>query len=276
MSKRYPAVTVISGMDVGDVPNTPIRQWFNLTLTKPRKILLEAASSYGFPIAFTQEQNGALIQNVYPVKKTETQQISSSSKVGLGLHTETAFHRYKPTMVLLLCLRGDPNAVTTYAGVNEIVRHLSPETIEILTKPAFTTSIDESFRTKGESDMQIPCSVLKVDSQTGEYEICYDEALMKGQNEQATNALGELKQAIDKSVREIVLDKGDLLAMDNTRVIHGRLPFHARYDGTDRWLQRVFVINQLPPKNCSTQTIDEQYPSIVSATVDFVPIATIR
>ena len=272
MSKRYPAVTITRGIDVGDVPRTPTKQWFNLTLTKPRRILLEAASFYGFPIAFTQEQNGALIQNVYPVKNTETQQISSSSKVELGLHTETAFHRYKPTVVLLLCLRGDSNAVTTYADVTEIVRHLSPETLTMLTKPMFTTSIDESFRTNGESDLEIVCSILKESQETSTYEICYDDALMKGLNEQATNALGELKQAIDKSIQEITLDTGDLLVMDNTRVVHGRLPFKARYDGTDRWLQRVFAINQLPPKSCSTQTIDEQYPSIVSATVDFVPI----
>lgn len=275
MNKRYPAVTIVRNLDVGDVPRTPTRQWFNLTLTRPRKILLEAASFYGYPIAFTQEQNGALIQNVYPVKNTETQQISSSSKVQLGLHTETAFHRYKPTIVLLLCLRGDSNAATTYADVSEIVEHLSPETIETLTKPVFTTSVDESFRTKGESDMEIACSVLKGNPETATYEICYDEALMKGQNEQATNALGELKQAIDKSIREVVLDTGDLLTMDNTRVIHGRLPFQARYDGTDRWLQRMFVISELPPKSCSTQTIDEQYPSIVSATVNFVPIDAI-
>ena len=274
MDKRYPAVTITREMEIGDVPRTPTKQWFNLTLNKPRKILLEAASSYGFPIAFTQEQKGALIQNVYPTKDTETQQISSSSKSQLGLHTETAFHLYKPTMVLLLCLRGDSNAVTTYADVSEIVKHLSPEALYTLTKPMFTTSVDESFRTNGESDMEIVCSILKENPETTTYEICYDEALMKGQNEQATNALGELKQAIDKSIQEITLDTGDLLIMDNTRVVHGRLPFQARYDGTDRWLQRVFAINQLPPKSCSIQTIDEQYPSIVSATVDFVPIAT--
>ncbi len=283
MKKRYPAVTIIRKLDVGEVPRTPTKQWFNLSLTKPRKILLEAASFYGFPISFTQEQNGALIQNVHPIQSTETKQISSSSKVELSLHTETAFHQYKPTMVLLLCLRGDSKAVTTYADVNEIIEHLSPETLTTLTQPLFTTSVDESFRTKGESDMEITCSILKrykeipsfvVDPPI--YEICYDEALMKGLNEQATNALGELKQAIDKSIREIVLETGDLLIMNNTRVIHGRLPFKARYDGTDRWLLRMFVINQLPPKNHSVQTIDEQYPSIVSAVVDFVPLTAIK
>lgn len=271
MNKKYLAVTLIQGTDIGDIPPTPTKQGFNLSLSKPRKILLDAASNYGFPISFTQEQNGALVQNVYPVKNTETQQISSSSKVVLGLHTETAFHRYKPTVVLLLCLRGDSKAVTTYADIDEIVKHLSPELLSTLTKPWFTTTIDESFRTNGEDDMEIVCSILKENQDTSKYEICYDDALMKGLNEQATNALSELKQAIDKSIQEITLNTGDLLIMDNTRVIHGRLPFQARYDGSDRWLQRVFAINQLPPKSHSTQMIDKEFPSIVSATVEFVP-----
>ena len=273
MNNRCSAVTLIQGTDIGDIPPTPTKRGFNLSLSKPRKILLKAASDYGFPISFTQEQNGALIQNVYPVQNTETQQISSSSKVELGLHTETAFHRYKPTMVLLLCLRGDSKAITTYADIDEIVKHLSPEVLYTLTKPWFTTTVDESFRTNGEDDMEIVCSILKENQDTPKYAICYDEALMKGLNEQATNALSELKQAIGKSTQEITLSTGDLLIMDNTRVIHGRLPFQARYDGSDRWLQRVFAINQLPPTSDAVTSIDEEYPSVVSATVKFVPIA---
>lgn len=272
MSKRYPAVTLVRGLDIGEIPPTPTVRGFNLSLSKPRKILLEAASNYGFPISFTQEQNGVLIQNVYPVPNLETQQISSSSKVELGLHTETAFHHYKPTVVLLLCLRGDPNAATTYATIDEITKHISPESIHTLTKPWFTTSVDDSFRMNGESDMEIPCSILKEVGETKSYEICYDQALMRATNEQANAALGELKQAIDRSTEEIVLDTGDLLVMDNTRVIHGRLPFQARYDGTDRWLQRVLAIDNLPPKIHATPSIDEEFPAIVSARVEFVPI----
>jgi L-asparagine oxygenase len=29
--------------------------------------------------------------------------------------------------------------------------------------------------------------------------------------------------------------------------VHGRSPFDARFDGTDRWLQRAFVVEQLEP-----------------------------
>ena len=40
-------------------------------------------------------------------------------------------------------------------------------------------------------------------------------------------------------------EAGDLLVIDNALVVHGRSPFPARYDGTDRWLQRAFVVADL-------------------------------
>ena len=29
--------------------------------------------------------------------------------------------------------------------------------------------------------------------------------------------------------------------------VHGRTPFEPRFDGTDRWLQRTFVVSDLAP-----------------------------
>ena len=40
---------------------------------------------------------------------------------------------------------------------------------------------------------------------------------------------------------------GDLLIIDNTVAVHGRSPFTPRFDGTDRWLQRTFVVSDLAP-----------------------------
>ena len=34
----------------------------------------------------------------------------------------------------------------------------------------------------------------------------------------------------------------DFLVVDNDVAVHGRTPFTPRFDGTDRWLQRTFVI----------------------------------
>ena len=45
----------------------------------------------------------------------------------------------------------------------------------------------------------------------------------------------------------MVLEPGDLLVVDNAVAVHGRSPFRARFDGTDRWLQRSFVVGDLAP-----------------------------
>jgi alpha-ketoglutarate-dependent taurine dioxygenase len=58
--------------------------------------------------------------------------------------------------------------------------------------------------------------------------------------------LGETLSAHHSSV---VLEPGDLLVIDNDIVVHGRSPFVARFDGTDRWLQRAFVVEDLAPSN---------------------------
>lgn len=248
-------ITLVKDIDIGQVPPTPSTRHFVLpssstsSLAEVRAKMHAHASSYGFPISYMQEQDGNLVQNIFPIKKTETQQISTSSKIELGLHTEAAFHPYKPTAILLLCLRGDPNAVTTYAYVDEIAKHITPMMLATLTRPWFATSIDESFRTNGEQDLELICSVLRerVYGLNPLYEITYDEALMRGTNSQAEEALSQLKEVIKKCTREIVLTSGDLLILNNRTTIHGRRPFNARYDGTDRWVQRILSIETLPP-----------------------------
>lgn len=44
---------------------------------------------------------------------------------------------------------------------------------------------------------------------------------------------------------DTVLEAGDLLVIDNAVAVHGRTPFTPRFDGTDRWLQRTFVVSDL-------------------------------
>lgn len=250
------AITLIEGIDVGDVPPTPNATDIDSPyLDGIREQLVNRASEHGlFPVSYKQEQKGKLIQNILPIKKTETQQISTSSGVELGLHTELAFHPYRPSAVFLLCLRGDSTAVTTYAHVDDIVKHIQPVSLVALTRLWYITTLDDSFRTGGEEDMELYCPILRgmnVGS-TGAnplYEITFDEVLMRGTNEQAEQAINELKAAIKLCVKEIVLKTGDLLILNNKTTIHGRRPFQARYDGTDRWVQRMLAVYTLPPVN---------------------------
>jgi alpha-ketoglutarate-dependent taurine dioxygenase len=42
-----------------------------------------------------------------------------------------------------------------------------------------------------------------------------------------------------------VLEPGDFCFIDNFQAVHGRKPFKARFDGTDRWLRRINVVRDL-------------------------------
>lgn len=39
----------------------------------------------------------------------------------------------------------------------------------------------------------------------------------------------------------VSLAPGEVLVVDNDLAVHGRVPFRARYDGSDRWLKRASV-----------------------------------
>jgi len=194
-------ITLHKNNNFGHIPSTPATPYIDtMALSTASNVIINHGKSLGYPISYTQEQGGQLIQNVLPVHKTEYQQISTSSKVELAMHTETAFHPYKPDYVMLSCLRGDPTAVTTYADIDTII-------------------------------------------------ILYDSTVVKGIDPLATAALDKLKEAVEDSVEEIILEAGDILVIDNNKTIHGRKPFQARYDGTDRWVQRLLVRKELPPSD---------------------------
>jgi alpha-ketoglutarate-dependent taurine dioxygenase len=165
----------------------------------------------------------------------------------LALHTETSFHPYKPDYVMLLCLRGDPTAVTTYANIDDIIEYLDNETISYLQDPVYLTGIDKSFRESDKEYRQVKLPILKKVGRN-EYNFNYDEDLMYPTNILASMAIDKLAEAVCKCVKEIVLEAGDLLIIDNNKTIHGRKPFQPRYDGTDRWVQRMLVRKELPPR----------------------------
>jgi alpha-ketoglutarate-dependent taurine dioxygenase len=58
----------------------------------------------------------------------------------------------------------------------------------------------------------------------------------------ATEALKRFGEALGRCRRTLVLNPGEMLIVDNRRAVHGREPFTASYDGTDRWLVRILVL----------------------------------
>ena len=235
-------------MEIGVVPPTPNHNLLDAQVTVPTAyatIVLEG-SKLGHPVAYAQEQSGVLVQNLLPIRMTEDQQISSSSKTNLELHTETAFHPYKPDYLLLLCLRHDDSAATTYSNSEDFLSELTDRDLEVLQRRAFVTQVDDSFKTDGSETADVTLPVLTSDS-LGGYTVAYDKYAMRGASEEEQIALDRLTDAIERTMRSVTLQTADLLVIDNSSVVHGRSSFVPRYDGTDRWLLRLMIVKSLPP-----------------------------
>jgi L-asparagine oxygenase len=253
---------LLAGIELPDIPPTPQ----NATQAPPTAVidmmLLAQASAYGQCNSYAQEQNGKIIQDIVPTFGLEDTQTSGSSNTPLAMHTETAFHPHRPSHVALLCLREDLNAITTLAHAEAAAALLEPEQRTILTQQRFHTTVDESFRQNGEPDQNVPITVLATHPDTGHVTCTYDESLTKGDDPLAARALSEFTDALRVTSKDIVLRKGQILIIDNSKVVHGRRAFKPKYDGTDRWFKRVLIFNYpIPHTDINGSTI---------TTVDFI------
>lgn len=237
---------LVRGLPVGRVPATPSRPGGSVGKDRISElVLLTAARLLGQPIGYRPEHGGEVVQDIVPTADGARRQVSTSSDVELAFHTETAFHRHKPRYLLLLCLRGDPAGATTLCSVHDVLDAVSDQTRAAMREPRFRIGVDESFTGTRSSHLSAPLAL--VTGTADEPSFTYDADLMVGTDIEAQRTLDEVRDAVGDQQRSVVLEAGDLLVVDNLRAVHGRSPFPARFDGTDRWLQRTFVVPDLAP-----------------------------
>jgi L-asparagine oxygenase len=203
---------------------------------------LSFAKAWGRPFGFAQEQNGAIVQDIFPIKKNESEQISSSSQATLEMHTETAFHPWLPSYVFLLCLRGDESAGTTFVDLEELKLNLSQDEIDLLHRPIFQTSIDVSFIGDRQDNKTITTPILFNNGSS----MRYDRGLMSSTDKGGQYLLDKISDLVDNLKIAVFLRSGQMAVISNWNTIHGRTSFKPRYDGTDRWLKRILVRRSMP------------------------------
>lgn len=235
---------LLQGLPVGDLPPTPAEPTSPVSKSNATELrLLAMAAVLGEPVGYLPEHGGDVVQNIVPVRAEATSQTSTSSRVDLMFHTEAAFHPHRPRYLLLFCLRGDPQARTTTASIQASLPRIDPYVLDVLFEPRFRCAVDESYL-HGRSNVLGPPSAI-LSGERSDPRMVFDQDLMVGIDEEAEEALQILGESLSAHRSSVVLEPGDLLVIDNDMVVHGRSPFDARFDGTDRWLQRAFVIEDL-------------------------------
>jgi L-asparagine oxygenase len=225
---------LVTGLPVDpELPTTPIdgKRCRDKRTFVSEGVALAFASMLGEPYGFEDEKDGETIHNICPVAGRQAARSNEGSSLDFLFHTEVAFHHLRPDFLLLFCLRADhrQDARTYFEDLAAVYDDLDGEDAEILRQPLFVLQAPESFE-RGR-----------------ERAVCLNFNAMKALSEPAERALERLRTLLYRPdrLKEVNLAAGDLLLLHNRKAVHGRSPFTARFDGTDRWLQRVYIREDL-------------------------------
>ncbi|MEY9991113.1 L-asparagine oxygenase [Streptomyces sp. V4I8] len=204
-------------------------------------ILLLLATAMGHPIAWEGQQEGRFVHNIVPSPGHEDEQTGASSTVLLSPHTEDAFHPGRAHLLLLACMRNHDAVATTAASIRKV--RLSPDDVALLSRPVLPILPDDAYAEAQSFTGQQPPKVPALWQTAAGPTLRYDPAYTP-----LDEAPADYRAAYDRLTAElervsvaVALEPGDVLVVDNDMVVHGRVPFRARYDGTDRWLKRASV-----------------------------------
>ncbi|AJT69159.1 hypothetical protein T261_7562 [Streptomyces lydicus] len=203
--------------------------------------LLLLATVMGNPLAWEGQQDGRFVHNIVPSPGHESEQTGASSAVLLSPHTEDAFHPGRAHLLMLGCLRNHDDIATTAASIGKA--RLADEDIALLTRPVVPILPDDAYAEAqgyaAEAPPPVPTLFAAEDGLTLRFDPAYtplDEA-----HAPYRAAYRRLEAELARVSVAVSLAPGEVLVVDNDLVVHGRVPFRARYDGSDRWLKRASV-----------------------------------
>lgn len=214
-----------------------------------------------WPVVYQGENDGHLIRHVCPMKHAGEKISSQGGKYDFYPHVDNpdlritgekphTFMGSCPDTLTLLCLRKEKGVNTSLLTLDAVISALSDETREILSQPIFKVNRPASF--EGQSYVEgVPILVRDA----GVWYSRFDWHNLSGLNADAEAALNRMRHvSLDRELWfDAPLEPGDAITFLNQRTLHTRNAFEPRFDGTDRWLLRVFGMMKRP---LDTQLLD--------------------
>jgi L-asparagine oxygenase len=232
--ESVPGLVIRGVLPTEDPGPTPDRAGLGVGTLRHDLALLLVMAQLGDPVAWSVWQDGRLINDALPVVGEEDGQTGLSSRAELDLHVEEGLYDDRCDGLGLACLR-NPSRVPTIVASTECVDWPSLD-LPVLFEPRYLIGDERCGRVR-------PALFGAPDSPYLRIDMPY-MAAVEGDARAGAAFAGLCAQLRDGAV-DVVLDAGDVLVLDNYRTVHGRRPFRARFDGTDRWLRRCTTIRDL-------------------------------
>jgi Fe(II)/alpha-ketoglutarate-dependent arginine beta-hydroxylase len=257
------AVCTVYGFPVDDVEVGPTPSHWDADSRGRHAVEVEVylalcGMALGDPFTWSTLQGGRLVQNIVPIAGDEHRQSGHGSESLLEFHTEDGFHPHRCDYLLLFGVRNHDKVATTVSSVRDIT--LGAQDAEVLSQRRFYIfPDDEHVRQLASRQPDHPAleQVLRMKHDPEPVAVLFgnpdnpylriDLPFMKcvGNDPVAGRALAALMAELEAAREDIVVESGALLVVDNYLAVHGRRPFNARYDGTDRWLKKLTVNRNL-------------------------------
>ncbi|MET7771545.1 TauD/TfdA family dioxygenase [Nocardia sp. NPDC005366] len=206
-------------------------------------VMLLLARAVGEPFGWVGQQGGRLVNNILPTPGHEFEQSGASSTILLSPHTEDAFHPHRANLLMLACLRNPDGVGTTISSVRQVT--LTENQRRLLSTPMLPILPDISYGDGHQRYPSPPVPTLWSESRdsTADSTLRYDPAYtpLADAGPEFRRAYARLSAELERVCRTAALGPGEVLLVDNDVAVHGRVPFTARYDGTDRWLKRINI-----------------------------------
>ena len=159
-------------------------------------------------------------------------------------HSDRSYHSVRADYVSLLGLNVSDSELiyTNYIDVKALKEHLSPETLETLSRPYFQTVVDDRSREGNEHWNHSEPHAIFLDHELIRYQDTFTQPINPNDVE-AIKALLELKHAMSKADKcRHMIRKGELLIFGNQTGIHNREWIDVKDVelGRRRWLLKTY------------------------------------
>lgn len=187
---------------------------------------------------------GLLVREIYTTQDKVDLVSSEGSRELLDFHTDffPVTPEKFPTVIAFIGIRGALNQEgnTLLCSNRKLYQSLDPADIQALRSEKITwdgsTNPFSNFVIEG-SETNPRFNLFEENIPNfGGFET------VKGSPE-ARAAYKRVKEMAVTLAEGVWLGGGDMLLLNQNKATHGRSPYKARYDGTDRWLQRTYVNN---------------------------------
>ena len=245
--RRSPAALLVRGMPLDVTTPTPAhwREWQPGTTQLHDFWLTLLCGQLGELFSYASLQDGRLVEDLLPIAGLEDEQLGLSSLGGFDLHVDDPFDDDRCDFFGLIAMRNPDRTETMMAAIDDA--DLSGLDLDVLFEPRFLVRVDpEHLEGMGITD-EVTLQRPVLSGSRSAPDLCLDWSYTTAApgDERARAGLADLRARMEAVLTTVALEPGNVLLIDNHRLVHGRRPFQARYDGADRWIRHAMAARDL-------------------------------